>query len=343
MSKLQNLASVLLVALFTFPLLQCGTSPSLSSIAITPAAGAATVSAVGQTVQYTAIGQFTGSTHPSYTSDVTNQVKWSSSNEAVATISATGLLTAVGPGTSTIVATMNSSVGGQASGSSDITSTATTSSPPPPPPARTLTSLTVIPSQQPVQVIGETAQYIAIGNFTGSPTTQDMTSQVNWVSSDVRVATIDSSGLATAIGSVDGGQTTITAIAPPSTGSAITGTATMTVSSNGTNDLPSLTVYKVGQGTGTVESFDPTTLKADNIINCGSGNGCTARYVLNSCVFLKATADQYQKFAGWSANCKPLSASPPCAWPGTLPDSTMCWLPITEQNGTVGAIFNLAP
>ncbi len=35
--------------------------------------------------------------------------------------------------------------------------------------------------------------------------TQDMTNQVTWMSSDVRVATINSAGLATAIGSVDNG------------------------------------------------------------------------------------------------------------------------------------------
>jgi hypothetical protein len=299
---------------------------SLTSIAVTP--GAQTLTAIGEPTQFVASGNF--SVAPA-TQDMTSQVQWSSSDVQVATISSTGLATAVGAGATTITANSGGMIG-----TATLTVTAVT------PPSRTLTSITVIPSSQPVQVIGETSQFIAIGNFTGSPTTQDLTSQVTWVSSDVRVATINSSGLATAIGSVDGGITTITAIAPPSTGSAATGTGTLTVSSNGTNDLPSLTVYKVGQGTGTVQSFDTTTLKADNIINCGSGNGCTGHYVLNSCVFLMPTADPNQKFAGWSVNCQLPVAPNLCVWPGT-PDPTMCSLKITEQNGTVGAIFNFAP
>jgi hypothetical protein len=243
---------------------------------------------------------------------MTAQVQWISSDVQVATISSTGLATAVSAGVTTITANNNGLVG-----TATLTVTATAQT-------RTLDSITVIPSQQTVQVIGETAQYIAIGNFTGSPTTQDLTNQVTWVSSDVRVATIDAAGLATAIGSVDTGITTITAISLPSSGVAVTGTATMTVSSNGTNQLPSLTVYEFGQGTGSVVS-SPIG------INCVAGNqaGCTGHFVLNTGVVLTAVPDGNSVFGGWSSNCTPPSANP-------------CTVPMTD-NATVGAIFNLKP
>ena len=185
-----------------------------------------------------------------------------------------------------------------------------------------LTSLTVIPASQILQQPGETAQYIAIGNFTGTPATQDMTNQVTWSSSDVLVAIINSAGLATAVGNCSQNQeTTITALAPPSTGGAITGTATLTVGSCGSNNLPTLTVYKVGQGTGTVTS-------APAGINCGSGAGCTANFVLNTPVSLTAVADSGSVFAGWSANCQP--------------DQTSTCTLTMVNNETVGPIFNLA-
>jgi hypothetical protein len=283
----------------------------LTSITVTP--GAQTLTAIGEPSQFVASGNF--SVSPA-TQDLTAQVQWISSDTHVATISSTGLATALSAGVTTITANNSGMVG-----TATLTVTATS-------PARTLDSITVIPSQQPVAVIGETSQFIAIGNFTGSPTTQDLTSQVMWVSSDVRVATIDSAGLATAIGSVDGGITTITAIAPPSTGSAATGTAEMTVGSVGTNDLPSLTVYEFGQGTGKVQSYPIG-------INCIPGNdaGCTGHFVKGTIVTLTAVPIAPYVFGGWSFNCNPPNAS----LAGGSCNITM------GDNGTVGAIFNQAP
>jgi hypothetical protein len=277
----------------------------LTSITVTP--GAQTLNSIGEPTQFVASGNFSAAPTAQ---DMTAQVQWISSDVQVATISSTGLATAVSAGVTTITANSGGTVG-----TATLTVTATS-------PARTLDSITVIPSIQIVQVIGETAQYIAIGNFSSSPTTQDLTNQVTWVSSDVRVATINASGLATAIGSigsVDGGLTTITAISPPSSGVAVTGTATMTVASNGTNQLPTLTVYKVGQGTGTVTSSPPG-------INCGSGAGCTGHFVLGDTVTLTAVPDPPYIFGGWSANCLPSNLS-------------ICKI-VMSDNATVGVIFN---
>lgn len=71
--------------------------PELVSLALSPAPAAANV---GEFVQFTATGTMTDGT----TQDFTARVTWSSSNTAVATINATGLASASGPGESTITA-----------------------------------------------------------------------------------------------------------------------------------------------------------------------------------------------------------------------------------------------
>jgi len=291
-------------------LVGCATSASLSSIQVSP--GTATVQGQGDTAQFTAIGTYSNNkkgTH--YTQDLTSEVTWSSSVASVATTNSAGLATAVAAGTTLITATDGGVIGTATltvSGSSGGTS-------------NNLTSISVIPGTQVVTVSGETAQYIAIGNYSGNPSTQDLTNQVTWSSSDVRVATINSAGLATAVGTcTSGAETTITALAPPSSGGAVTGTATLTVGSCGVNNLPTLTVYKVGQGSGTVTSMPAG-------IDCGSGAGCTANFVLGTQVSLTAVPDAGSVFVGWSANCTP-DNQPTCSL--TMPN-----------NETVGAIFNL--
>src|SRR5260370_37151594 len=62
--------------------------------------------AVGQTAQFTATGMISHGKHPSSTTNVTNIVSWTSSAPGVATVSASGLATAVSPGSTTITASM---------------------------------------------------------------------------------------------------------------------------------------------------------------------------------------------------------------------------------------------
>ena len=70
----------------------------LTTIAVTPANPSLTQ---GQTVQFTATGTFSDNS----TSNISSIVAWGSSNEAVATVNATGLATGVGLGSVTISAT----------------------------------------------------------------------------------------------------------------------------------------------------------------------------------------------------------------------------------------------
>src|ERR1700756_253367 len=72
----------------------------LDSVQVTPTTQALTV---GQTAQFTAIGTFGNAKKPT-TQNITSSVTWTSSVPSVATISAGGLATAVGAGTTTITA-----------------------------------------------------------------------------------------------------------------------------------------------------------------------------------------------------------------------------------------------
>lgn len=117
--------------------------------------------------------------------------------------------------------------------------------------SRQLVALTIIPpaGAQAVYAVGQTAQFIAIGTFSRSPISQDMTDQVTWFSANVDVATINSTGLATSLSCPSGAcATVITASAKGENGTTITATSDLTTINNDNNPpLPSLTVYKVGQ------------------------------------------------------------------------------------------------
>ena len=318
MRRLLCAATLVLVSLC---MVECQNSPSLASIQILPDNAALTY--VGQTLQYKAVGTFLHAGHPSITKDVTSQVIWQTSNPSAATISNTGLATAVASGataTTAISATMPGS-GGTVQGSTALTVSGQTS--------HDLTSVMVIPNattpcmapQCPVVTqIGEPTQFLAIGTFNTAPLTEDLTDQVTWVSSDVQVATINSTGLALANGA---GITSITAIGRSNSGADVTGTSTLRViAPEGGVQLPALTIYEAGLGNGTVTSSPAG-------INCTSGNGCTANFVLNATVTLTATPAAGSTFGGWSANCTPTTA-------------TTCSL-VMNNNEPVGVIFNQAP
>lgn len=76
----------------------------LTSLVVTPANA---VIVDGETLQYTATANYSNGTQQV----ATNQVSWTSSNAAVATVSATGLATGQGPGETTITASLNGVTG----------------------------------------------------------------------------------------------------------------------------------------------------------------------------------------------------------------------------------------
>ena len=180
------------------------TTVTLRSVEVTPTNAQA---AAGTTVQFTATGVYTDNS----TRDLTGEVTWASSDSTVAAVSnvagSNGLVTASGAGSTTVSATSGNVVGA-------TTLTVT---------AATLISIEVTPPAASV-ANGLTRQFTATGVFSDN-STQDVTTQVTWASSDAAVATVSdaagSMGLATAVGV---GTTTIAA-----SGSGVTGSTTMTV------------------------------------------------------------------------------------------------------------------
>jgi YVTN family beta-propeller protein len=145
------------------------TSATLVSIEVTPTNPSIANGLIGAL-------QATGIYTDHSTHDLTGSVTWSSSVAGVASVSNTpgsnGLATTVTPGSTTITATL-----GGISGSTNLTVT-----------AATLVSLGVTPAN-PTIAKGLQSQFVAIGTYTDS-STQILTAQVQWSSSDPTVATV---------------------------------------------------------------------------------------------------------------------------------------------------------
>jgi hypothetical protein len=173
--------------------------PSLVSIAVSPANPSI---AAGAQQQFVATGTYSDGT----TKDLTSTATWSSSDGSVATINSSGLAATVAQGTITITATL-----GLINGSTTLTVT-----------APSLVTLAVTPADVVINS-GSTLQFAATGTYSDG-STQDLTSSVTWASSSTSAATIDGSGLASAvgagktmIGAVSGGisDSTLLTVAPP--------------------------------------------------------------------------------------------------------------------------------
>jgi uncharacterized protein YjdB len=190
------------------------TPESVASVTVTPATG--DLSAIGATLQLSASARdnsgkvVTGST-----------VTWSSANEAVATVAATGLVTAVGKGTAQITATVEA-----VNGSAQVTV------------AQVPATMSVSPTSLDLEA-GATGRLSASVADANGHAIDGQT--LSWSSDDTSVATVDASGLVTAVaagsavvtasaGSASGtADVTVTAPEPftPSRDTTLTGTVTV--------------------------------------------------------------------------------------------------------------------
>lgn len=168
-----------------------GNPATLVSIALTPAAASI---ALGTSQQFTATGTYTDGS----TQNLTASVAWSSSVPGVAAVSAGGLATSVGQGSSSISATLGSVVG-------SVILTVT---------APALTAIAVSPATATV-ASGGTQQFAASGTYSNG-STQDVTASASWTSSASGIAKV-SSGLASGVGA---GSASITAMVGTVSGSA---------------------------------------------------------------------------------------------------------------------------
>lgn len=193
--------------------------PVPTRIAVTPSSH--TLEEIGETVQLRA------TVRDQRNNVMSGQtITWSSGDEAVATVSEAGLVTAVSNGMAEITAR---------SGSLSANAAVTVAGP-------VATSITIEPSAHTIESIGDTLQLAAVVLDQRENAMMDVT--VTWSSGDEAVATVDENGLVTA---VDNGMAEITAQA----GDAM-GTAAITVSQVPANisievDAEDTTLTEIGQ------------------------------------------------------------------------------------------------
>ena len=237
--------------------------PTLQSISVT-AASANIV--VNQAVQMTAMGTYSNNTKK----DLTSSVSWSSSSTSIATISASGILTAKSSGTVSITATMNS-----VSGSSQVKI------------APALVSIAITPAGK--SIARETAlQFTATGSYTDN-STQNITASVNWSSSNGSVATISNTSPTKGfLHGVSAGMVTISA-----TSGSISGTTTLTITSATATSLAiaptnaSLPLDVSRQFTATATFSDGTSQDVTDVVSWSSQSSSIATITVSGLVTAK--------------------------------------------------------
>jgi Bacterial Ig-like domain (group 2) len=325
-----------------------GTTEKYTAVAITPSSQS--LSASGQTGQFIALG----TSGTGLQTDVTSspQIKWSSSIPSVVSVSASGLATGLGAGSSTITAVLSNADGTVVS----ATATVAVSITPAPEP---LLSLTIIPSAITVGNLQDTSQFLAIGTYATAPYTRDLTNSPNltWISAVPSVFPVNTNsggnagataGIVTAYGNgsaviiaeatnpLDGTIQTATATfncplilpTPTTAGSCYPGSQTPAL-------LATLTVYNEGLNTTNWLVTAPSATGTPSVLHCGpgslaGGSVCVATYPVGTTVTLTAPATS--AFGGWSYNCTPTA-------PLTATGANSCTVTLTT-NDTVGAIFN---
>lgn len=170
-----------------------GVTSNISTLTITDAIATkvsiippTTKLAKGLTLQLQAIATLSDDT----TKDVSTQANWQSSNPTVLSVDDQGKATAIAAGDATVTATVQGITGQTTVSAVDLT----------------VSQLQIIPAT--VQLaIGTTTRLTAIATF-ADQSTQDVSSQVGWLSSNTAVATVDSTGLVTGVAA---GSTTLSA------------------------------------------------------------------------------------------------------------------------------------
>ncbi|MCK5800122.1 MAG: Ig-like domain-containing protein, partial [Deltaproteobacteria bacterium] len=210
------------------------TAATLEKIEVTPTDSTL---AVGTTQQLTAMGVFSDKS----TQDITSQVTWTSADATTVEVDSAGLVTAKVVGKAMITATFST-----VTGTTDITVT-----------AATLQEIEVTPTN-PSVAAGSEHVLKATGIFSDK-STQDITAQVTWSSSDTTVATISNDttdkGTATTLGT---GTTTIRA-----SFSGVDGRTTLTVTSASFKSII-VTPTDPSIAKGTTQQFTATATYSDN-------------------------------------------------------------------------------
>jgi len=134
---------------------------------------------VGSNQQFTATAHYSDST----SKDITSSAQWLSSDSSIASVTSSGMATGTASGTVTITAKSGTQ---QSSATLKVTAAASN-----------LVSIALSPLAASVP-INTSQQYTAIGTYSDG-STSDLTTLVTWSSSSPATATIDASGLLTAV------------------------------------------------------------------------------------------------------------------------------------------------
>jgi len=241
------------------------TSAELASIAVTPNAPSV---ANGLSQQFIATGTYTDTS----SADISNTVSWNSVDTGVASISSTGLASALSVGTTDISASLN----GITSASETLTIT-----------NAELVSIAITPGTASIPQ-SSAQQFTATGTYTDT-STNDLSNLASWQSSNLSAATINSTGLAS---SGTAGSTNITAeylgITSPSVSLTVTSAALVSIAI--TPDQPSINDLQTQAFTATGTYDDASTVDITNIvtwasddtdvatISAGTGNASAVAY-----------------------------------------------------------------
>jgi len=170
-------------------------TPAVTGISVTP--GSATL-IKGQTAQLSAV---VTANDPSVATTVT----WASSNAAVATVSATGLVTAVAPGAATVTATSTANANFKAGAQITVTGSGVRS-------VRVSPDNAIVPTGATLQLVANVDADAGVART------------VTWTSSNTAVATVSTTGVVTG---VSAGNVTVTAAS--TVDATVTGAAAITV------------------------------------------------------------------------------------------------------------------
>lgn len=243
--------------------------PILTSIKVT---GPSSV-ALGATEQFAAQGTYSDQS----TQTLTSQVTWNTSNSTVATIAASGLLTAKSQGTAQVMATVGSLLGNMA-----ITVSA-------PVAAR----IQINPASFSVAA-GQTRQLTASAVYTDG-TVVDVSSQTTWTSSTTNVVTVSAAGLATGVSQ---GSATITG-----TVGSLSGTANASVTP------ATLTSITVTPSTASIAMGQTQAFTANAVFSDGSSTDITKSAVWSSSASSIAAVDATGLATGLASGSASITAT----------------------------------
>lgn len=341
-----------------------GAAEQVTSLSMLPTS--LSLSSSGQTSQLILLG-VAGSSGLTENLTSSPSVTWTSSTPTVATVSATGLVTGVNAGSSTIVAQYTNTDGSVVAANVAITVAVNGTGTP----LESITSLTVIPGSITVNDFKLSGQFLAIGTFSQAPFVRDVTNDpsTTWLSSEPNSFPVNtnsgggsgaSAGIVTAYAS---GSAQIIAESASTDKTIQTATATFNcpyqlaaaplppTCPGLPNTLPSqlistLTIYNRGLNTTNWLVTAPSATGTADVLHCGpgwtgtGGSVCTASYPTSAGTVILTSPSGAGAFGGWSSNCTPSDVNGnPIAGPGTPGGPNYCVVSLVTDD-TVGIIVN---